>query len=356
MRELARLDTDETVALAWLVHAMGRKHARLLLAEMGNVRDAVTRIEAGLHGLDEFAARIARMQSSGQRLIAHTDPAFPPLLRAIPDAPLVLYVQGDIESVHAPAIAVVGARRCSRSGSAHAAAFGRDLAVLGFTVVSGLALGIDAAAHRGALQTGVTAAVVGSGLAQLYPQRNASLAQEILEKGGTVISEHAPDVTPRTHHFPERNRLISGLSLGVLVVEAGERSGSLITARCALEQGRDVLAVPGAIDNPAARGCHRLLREGAYLVETVADIVGALRVAPPVGAMLPPRPIAPEPADAALRILLHEVGRETTTLDALCTATGTAAAIVATRLVELELAGFVKQVTGGYIRRPPEFC
>jgi DNA processing protein len=312
----------------------------------------VERIDPEFHGLDEFAARIA---GSGQRLIAHYDPAYPALLRAIPDAPLVLYVVGEIACVHAPAIAVVGARRCSRAGSAHAAAFARDLAVLGFTVVSGLALGIDAAAHHGALATGMTAAVVGSGLAQVYPRRNADLAVRIVETGGAVISEHAPDTPPRTHHFPERNRLISGLSLGVLVVEAGEHSGSLITARCALEQGRDVMAVPGAIDNPTARGCHRLLREGASLVETVADVVGTLRVPPPAGAMLPSRRIAPEPVDPALRTLLREVGTETTTLDALCTATGAAASIVATRLIELELGGFVEQVTGGYIRRPPEY-
>jgi DNA processing protein len=350
MQEPARSDPDETVALAWLVHTMGRTHTRLLLAEMGSIQDAIARIDPGTCGRDEFAGRIA---ASGQRLVAHTDPAYPPLLRAIPDAPLVLYVIGDIACVHAPAIAVVGARRCSRAGSAHAAAFARDLAVLGFTVVSGLALGIDAAAHRGALETGRTAGVIGSGLEQLYPQRNAGLAARVVETGGAIISEHAPDVPPRTHHFPERNRLISGLSLGVLVVEAGERSGSLITARCALEQGRDVMAVPGAIDNPTARGCHRLLREGACLVETVADIVGALRVTPPAGAALPRR-VAPEPVDPALRTLLREVGTETTTLDTLCAATGSPASVVATRLIELELAGFVEQVPGGYIRRPPE--
>jgi DNA processing protein len=352
MREFARPEIDDTLALAWLVHTMGRQHTRLLLAEMGTVRDALARVEPGdSYRLDEFAAHV---ENSRLRLITQPDPDYPSLLRTIPDAPLVLYVLGEIACVHAPAIAVVGARRCSRSGSAHAAAFGRDLAALGFTVVSGLALGIDAAAHRGALATGRTAAIVGSGLAQVYPRSNVRLAEAILESGGAMISEYAPWVTPQTHHFPERNRLISGVSLGVLVVEAGERSGSLITARCALEQGREVMAVPGAIDNPTARGCHRLLRDGACLIETVADIVGAIGVAPPAASALPSRQAAPEPADAALRTLLREVGTQTTTLDTLCAATASAAQVVATRLIELELAGFVEQVPGGYIRRPPD--
>jgi DNA processing protein len=248
-------------------------------------------------------------------------------------------------------VAVVGARRCSRSGAANAASFARELTALGFVVVSGLALGIDTAAHRGALQGGTTVAVLGSGLGRVYPGTNRPLARAILEAGGALVSEYPPELGARNYHFPERNRLISGLSLGVLVVEAGEQSGSLITARMALEQGREVMAIPGSIANPVARGCHWLLRQGASLVETVTDVVEALRVEPPLAVSGDPAPPAAPAPPSGLEALLDLLGAETATLDELCAASGLPAERLVAGLVELELGGFVEQIPGGYSRR-----
>jgi len=348
MAKANREDAEESVALACLVHGVGRIRARRLLDAEGCPRAALAR--AALPGVEIDRLR-ASLERTSHRLITPADAAFPPLLREIPDSPLVLYVAGEPSVLARAAVAVVGARRCSRSGAANAAAFARELAALGFVVVSGLALGIDTAAHRGALQGGTTVAVLGSGLAQVYPGTNRPLARAILESGGALVSEYPPELGARNYHFPERNRLISGLSLGVLVVEAGEQSGSLITARMGLEQGREVMAVPGSIGNPVARGCHWLLRQGASLVETVADVVETLRVEPPL-AVTEQRapPAAPEPPPG-LGALLDLLGAETATLDELCAASGLSAEILVAQLVELELGGFVEQIPGGYSRR-----
>ncbi len=343
-------DLDEATGLAWLAFAAGRKRARQLLAEEASVVGALERLDPAPGELRGFLIGLERHPV---QLIPQWDTRYPPLLSEIPDPPLVLYVSGDPDGLRCPTVAIVGARRCSRSGAAIAARFASQLAALDLVVVSGLALGIDAAAHRGALQTGRTAAVLGAGLARIYPAVNRSLADRILATGGILVSEYPPHQTARTYHFPERNRLISGLSLGVLVVEAGERSGSLITARLALEQGRDVMAVPGSIENPASRGCHRLLRDGASLVETVADVVELLGwsvagVVPKSGALREDRP---GPAGAELAALLSLLGEGVTTFDELCARSTGGPAMVAARLLELELGGFVEQVSGGYIRR-----
>ena len=212
----------------------------------------------------------------------------PLALRSIPDPPRRLYCRGDPAALDRPAVAIVGSRRCSRQGRETAFALGRDLIAQGVSVVSGLAYGIDAAAHRGALATfgdgsalsaphrPVTIAVLGSGLDNIYPRAHAGLAAEIVAAGGAVLSEHEPDEGPRKHHFPARNRIVSGLCLGVVIVEASDKSGSLITARLALEQGRDVMAVPSLVSSPLSAGCHRLIRQGAALVEQAEHVMEAL--------------------------------------------------------------------------------
>ena len=205
-------------------------------------------------------------------------PDYPALLAEIPDAPSLLYLEGALALLERPQIAVVGSRQASRAGLEQAEAFARDLAATGFVVTSGLALGIDGAAHRGALSgNGHTVAVLGTGLQRLYPTQHRSLAAEVLAQGGVLVSELPINTPPIASNFPRRNRIISGLSLGVLVVEATPSSGSLITARLAAEQGREVFAIPGSIHHPGARGCHQLIREGALLVEHVADVLEALR-------------------------------------------------------------------------------
>ena len=255
-------------------------------------------------------------------------------------------------------MAVVGARRCSRAGAEMARELAGALRKGGLTVISGLAHGIDASAHRGAL-AGLaddgrgpnTVAVMGAGLASVYPRSNRQLAEAIAGAGGALISEYSPTVPPAKHRFPERNRLISGLSTGVLIVEAGERSGSLITARFALEQGREVMAVPGAVAPGFSAGCHRLLRDGAALVECAADVFEALGYAP-ASAQDPEQDGESYGVPAPLGAVLAEVQSVVTTLDELVTATGLAPADLAAKLLQLELAGFVHQVAEGYIRRP----
>jgi DNA processing protein len=205
-------------------------------------------------------------------------PDYPALLAQISDAPPLLFVAGDPGILEKPQLAMVGSRRASRPGMDTAAAFSRSLAGAGFVITSGLALGIDAAAHQAALDVGgQTVGVLGTGLEKFYPQRNRRLADAMVASGSAVLSEFPLDAGPSAGNFPRRNRIISGLSLGVLVVEASVASGSLITARLAAEQGREVFAMPGSIHHPGARGCHQLIRDGAVLVETIEHILEALR-------------------------------------------------------------------------------
>ena len=211
-------------------------------------------------------------------LLLHDMSDYPALLKETVGAPPILFVQGDPFILERPQIAIVGSRRATRPSLDTAQCFARSLAKGGFVVTSGLALGVDAAAHQGALDVqGATIAVVGTGLNQVYPARHRKLAEQIVEQGGALVSELALDSAPHASHFPRRNRMISGLSLGVLVVEASPSSGSLITARLAAEQGREVYAIPGSIHAPGARGCHQLIKDGALLVESVDDILASLR-------------------------------------------------------------------------------
>lgn len=279
----------------------------------------------------------------------------PLALRSIPDPPRRLYCRGDPVALDRPAVAVVGSRRCTRQGRETAFALGRDLVAQGLSVVSGLAYGIDAAAHRGALAARddvstraashrpATIAVLGSGLDNIYPRVHAALASEIVAAGGALVSEHEPDEGPRKHHFPARNRIVSGLCLGVVIVEASGRSGSLITARLALEQGRDVMAVPSLVSSPLSAGCHRLIREGAALVERAEHVLDALGLEWTERT----REAAP-PTDA----VYGAVEASVTTVDSIIAATGLPVEAVLERLVELEIDGLVAEHGGGYVRRP----
>lgn len=217
-------------------------------------------------------------EQTQQHVLLHDMAEYPALLKETAGAPPVLFVKGNLAILEQPQIAIVGSRRATRPSLDTAQSFARSLAKGGFAVTSGLALGVDAAAHQGALDVqGATIAVMGTGLNQVYPARHCSLAQSIVEQGGALVSELALHSAPHASHFPRRNRIISGLSLGVLVVEASPSSGSLITARLAAEQGREVYAIPGSIHAPGARGCHQLIRDGATLIETVGDILESLQ-------------------------------------------------------------------------------
>jgi DNA processing protein len=303
---------------------------------------------------EAVAAALAWLDGPGRAAVTIDDAAYPALLRCIPDPPPVLFMRGRLECLAAPALAVVGSRHPTRPGAETARSFARALAAEGLVVVSGLAEGIDAAAHRGAMDAaGATVAVAGHGLDTVYPPRHRDLAARIAEEG-LLVSEFLPGTPPRREHFPRRNRIISGVALGVLVVEAAVRSGSLITARLAGEQGREVFAIPGSIHNPMARGCHRLIRQGAKLVETVADLLEELGWAP--GGSLAPAlredvaPAAPE-LDGDYITLLEAMGYDPATVDQLVQRTGLTPQALSSMLLVLELRGIVHPVPGaGYVR------
>lgn len=222
-----------------------------------------------------------RAEKEDRHLVLITDTSYPPLLREIADPPPLLYVQGNPLALLRPMVAIVGSRNCSQYGLSMARQLGAGLAKAGLVVSSGLAHGIDACAHRAAVDAeGTTVAVLGNGLSSIYPAGHRALAERIVsgssERAGALVSELTPDAGPHASHFPRRNRIISGMSLGVCVVEAVMRSGSLITARMALEQNREVFAVPGSVNNTRSRGCHRLIRDGALLVENASDVISHL--------------------------------------------------------------------------------
>ena len=272
--------------------------------------------------------------------------AFPPRLRDIPDPPARLWVRGDPSSLAGHAVAIIGSRRASHGSLEIARRLAADLAAIGLTVVSGLARGCDAAAHRGALAAGGrTVAVLGSGIDVMYPPEHGTLAGEIAARGA-VVSEFAPDAPPLPFQFRQRNRLISGLALGVVVIEANERSGSLITAGCALAQGREVMVVPGTVHAGRNRGGHLLIRDGAALVENAEDVLGVLMAA------LPPMPARPNAGpqgdtptgDEVLDAIDPEDPQE---FDALARRLALPATELLARLAGLELAGRIERVAGG---------
>jgi DNA processing protein len=300
------------------------------------------------------------LEAPGRFLLTGDDPRYPPQLAATAGAPVALFVEGEPAVLSLPQLAIVGSRSATAAGRETAFEFSRRLSASGLTITSGLAAGIDAAAHRGALAAGGrTVAVCGTGLDQVYPAEHAALASTIAAQGA-LVSEFSMGTPPIAANFPRRNRLLSGLSRGVLVIEAAARSGSLITARLAGEQGRDVMAVPGSIHNVLARGCHRLIRDGAALVESPEDVLAAIGfqglaaaagtgektsggVRKSVGGL-----------DSAEEMLLNALGFEPADLDKLVERTGLAAPTVASMLQMLELDGRIESLAGGrYNRTPP---
>ncbi|MCK5919963.1 MAG: DNA-processing protein DprA, partial [Methylococcales bacterium] len=277
-------------------------------------------------------------------------------LKQLNDAPPVLFTRGDISLLNGPQLAIVGSRNASPSGLKTAQDFAADFAKSGLTITSGLALGIDAAAHRGAVnEIGRTIAVVATGLDQVYPRRNLALAKEIVNKG-LMISEFPPLTPARREHFPRRNRLISGLALGVLVVEADTRSGSLITARLAGEQGREIFAIPGSIHLPTSRGCHQLIRQGAKLVETTTDVLEELKPALQVVLNSPPsdntkKNKPQQDYDTNTQIILKLVDFAPTQLDDIAIGSNLPIELVSSILLQLELAGEIAPLPGSQYQR-----
>lgn len=368
-------DADELEG--WLrltsLPGLGSARQRSLLAAFGlpdrifaASRSALSAV-VGTEGADRVLGSprpewLARAQAwaaePDNHIITLADADYPPALLDIADPPLLLYVKGDPLMLQRPALAIVGARAATAQGEATAAAFARALSAQGLTIVSGLALGIDAAAHRGALATGHTVAVIGTGADRIYPARNAGLARDIAAHGA-IVSELPLGTSPLRHNFPLRNRIIAGLAQGVLVVEAALNSGSLITARLASETGREVFAIPGSIHSPQARGCHRLIRDGAKLVETAEDVLEELRgrlgwqSAPHAmpGSKVPP-PAAPEPvlAPDSARVL-QAIGHEPVDIDTLAPRCGLTVDALYAILLPLELDGHIARVPGGRFQR-----
>ena len=295
------------------------------------------------------AARL-RAESVGAGVVTWNDPRFPSALLALPDAPPALWYRGALEAFLAPAVAIVGSRAASPAALETAARLGSDLAAYGITVVSGLARGVDSAAHRGALQSGRTVAVLGSGIDRVYPREHTTLAESIA-RDGLVVSEYPPGTPPLPFHFPMRNRLISGLSMAVVVVEANEKSGSLITAACALEQGREVMAVPGSVLSGRNRGAHALIRDGAKIVEGVEDIVDELGWADHGNQPNQSRASVGKSTTFRDPLLSLMEGGQAYDLDGLVVATGISGVRLLSRLLELELQGNVHRVEGGRFMR-----
>jgi DNA processing protein len=291
-------------------------------------------------------ATLAWLGEPTHQVLTQDDPRYPPALANIADPPLMLYLSGQARLLARPALAIVGSRNASIQGKAIAESFARALSGAGVTIVSGLALGIDAAAHAGALcGAGATIAIVGTGLDRVYPARNRDLAVRIADQG-CVVSEYPLGTRALSANFPRRNRIISGLSAGVLVVEAAAGSGSLITAHEANEQGREVFALPGSIHSSLSKGCHKLIREGARLVETVDEVLEALRMSPLAGRR-PDLQCVPDGCAG----LLEQLGHGPIGFDALAAASGALAASLNSQLLVLELAGLVERLPGGAIQR-----
>jgi DNA processing protein len=373
-------ESDEQCAWLTLLRAPGLGPGRLreALATYGGRAAAVlAQLRRRAAGLDEAArAWLARpdpdrlqadldwLAEPGHRLLRCTDEDFPPQLEHIPQPPAALFVSGDAATLLHPQVAIVGARSATPAGLAHARAFARELALAGFVVTSGLADGVDGAAHHGALEAGrPTVAVVGTGADLVYPSKHQVLARRIARQGA-VVSEYSLGAPPLAGHFPRRNRILAGLALGTLVVEADLQSGSLITARLAGEQGREVFALPGSIHNPLARGCHRLIRDGARLVETAGEVVELLAPqARALGAELAARldgaeavtagPASGRHGDPDYARLLDALGHDPAWLDELAERTGLSAAALSSMLLMLELEGVVSCLPGNrYVRLP----
>jgi DNA processing protein len=359
---------------SWLILSLcpelGNARARELIDHFGSA-DAVIkapRLQLQAAGLsetslqflshpDEARLRLASdwLNAPTHHLLTLTDPNYPPLLIASGEAPLCLFVAGDPANLTLPQLAIVGSRNASPDGLETARDFAAHLARAGLTITSGLATGIDTEAHKGAMtDIGKTIAVLGTGPNEVYPPANKNLAGQIA-KQGAIVTEFPPGTPPRRHQFPQRNRIISGLSLGVLIVEAGLRSGSLITARYSGNYGREVFAVPGSIHNPLSKGCHKLIQQGAKLVETAADIVaelgslaGALESFPSHVAVQSSNSTQTDPDYANL---LAAMGFDPVTINRLAERSGLTAEQLSSMLLILELDGRVISLPGGRFQK-----
>lgn len=291
----------------------------------------------------------------GNHILTLADSEYPQALLNSADPPVLLYLKGRIELLNRPALAVVGSRNATPQGEANAEAFSAALAAAGLTIVSGLALGIDAAAHRGALSAGEaggsTIAVIGTGADRIYPAKNRDLARRIAEQGA-IISEFPLDTPALAANFPRRNRIIAGLAQGCLVVEAAARSGSQITARLAAEAGREVLAIPGSIHSPLAKGCHQLIKQGAKLVESAQDVLEEINWQNrPAVVSAETRVAADSAATLGSAAVLQALGHDPCALDILAVRSGLPAGQLLTVLLELELAGLVASLPDGRYQR-----
>ena len=342
-----------------LIPGLGAETYRRLLSAFGSpqhiyaapgaaLRQVVDARMAGLIAEGPDATLVAPalewLSHSGNTLVTLADEDYPKALLEIADPPPLLYVKGRRELLNQPIIAVVGSRNATPQGLKNSEAFSRTLSEAGWCIASGLALGIDGAAHRGALQGGgSTIAVVGTGLDIVYPARHRELAHAISEKGA-IVSEFPLGEPSRAGNFPRRNRIISGLARGVLVVEAHLESGSLITARLAAEQGREVFAIPGSIHAPLSKGCHRLIKQGAKLVDSIHDILEELGAAPI-------SEVSPANTDTPLQPLLEHMGCDAVSVDVLVQSSGLTSDRVSAMLLSLELEGKVASVPGGRYQR-----
>jgi DNA processing protein len=354
---LARLPGLSAAQLRSMIAASGGEPASALTPRAMNAPDLPPAARDFLRSPDEAAldADLEWLRLSGARILLCTDPEYPPLLAESSGAPATLYVLGSLPALASPQLAMVGSRSPTAAGRETAREFAAYFARGGLTVTSGLALGIDAASHEGALAAGgLTVAVCGTGLDRVYPAENAPLAERIREHGA-LVSEFPPRTAPLPQHFPRRNRIISGLSLGTLVVEAARKSGSLITARLAVEQGREVFAIPGSIHSPVSRGCHQLIREGAKLVEEAADVLAELPISLPKETLTAERslPLGDGELDKEYEMLLDALGFEPATIDVLVARTRLGVESVASMLLILELKGRVAALPGGRYGRIP---
>lgn len=312
----------------------------------------------------DVAAELERCREHAIRVLVESEDEYPAPLRNIFDPPGVLFVRGEMQPCDALAVAIVGTRHATQYGLAQAERLAASLARAGYTIVSGLARGIDAAAHRGAMKAGGrTLAVLGSGVLNIYPPEHVQLAEQVIQQGA-LMSENPPDSPPLAGAFPQRNRIVTGLSLGVIVVEAAERSGALISARLAMEQGREVFAVPGRVDSRTSRGCHRLIRDGAKLVETVDDVLEEL--GPLAAPALAPMKSDTADNDASRREIRHPIelqlnepeqavlaviGDEPTSIDELVVASGLPVPNVLSIISVLEMRRLIKRIGGNRVMR-----
>ncbi len=324
------------------------KASRAALEKLGLRSDTLAYLREPVW--DQVDADLAWLDQPGAQILLLNDSNYPPLLKAIPDPPPLLFVLGDTTILRQKQLAIVGSRHPTPAGRETAYDFAQHLAANGVVITSGLALGIDGASHEGALAGGgLTVAVAGTGLDRVYPARHRELAHRVGENGA-LVSEFPPGTPPTASNFPRRNRIISGLSMGVLVVEAALRSGSIITARSAIEQGREVFAVPGSIHNPQARGCNSLIRQGAKLVETAADIFEELGgfAAPMRQELNTDHAVSDPELDSEYKRVFESVGHEPTAVDTVVQRSGLTADAVCSMLLVLELQGLIASTSSGH--------